>query len=248
MKKKVYFLAALSFLLFAEISVSAQIKTSQLIGAWSSGGDTLTTIIFTEKYFAETIYSIGQKNFISTSGGSWVTEGNKLIKTIEFHSSMPVLTGEVIKNVLINVRHKDTLVTTSNGVIRGNREWIRVDNGKPGALSGAWLITGRMQNGELESITPGARRTMKILSGTRFQWIAYNTETKEFLGTGGGTYTAEDGKYIESIEFFSRDNNRVGAVLEFDFELNDGEWRHKGMSSKGEPIDEVWTKREKVQL
>ena len=67
-------------------------------------------------------------------------------------------------------------------------------------------------------------------------------------GTGGGTYTTRDGKYTEIIEFFSRDNSRVGASLTFDFALENGAWRHKGKSSKGEPIDEVWTRREKIGL
>jgi hypothetical protein len=105
-----------------------------------------------------------------------------------------------------------------------------------------------MNDGQFNKITPGARRTMKILSGTRFQWIAYNTDTKEFFGTGGGTYTTVNGKYTENIEFFSRDNNRVGASLQFDFTIEDGNWHHKGLSSKGDPIDEVWTKREKIGL
>ena len=60
---------------------------------------------------------------------------------------------------------------------------------------------------------------MKILSGTRFQWIAYNTETKKFMATGGGTYTTLKGKYKENIEFFSRDNSKVGLNLEFDYEI-----------------------------
>ncbi len=127
-------------------------------------------------------------------------------------------------------------------------EWIHIDNGTPGKLSGAWLITGRMNDGKMSKMNPGARRTMKILSGTRFQWIAYNVDTKEFLGTGGGTYTTENGKYTENILFFSRDNNRVGASLQFDFTLEDGNWRHKGLSSKGDLIDEVWTKRDKVGI
>jgi hypothetical protein len=105
-----------------------------------------------------------------------------------------------------------------------------------------------VRDGQLSKMTPGARRTMKILSGTRFQWIAYNTETKEFSGTGGGTYTTVNGKYTENIEFFSRDNSRVGASLTFDFSLEDGAWRHSGRSSKGDPINEVWTKREKIGL
>lgn len=127
-------------------------------------------------------------------------------------------------------------------------EWKRIDDGAPGQLAGAWLITGRKVNDEMHTIKPGARRTMKILSGTRFQWIAYNAETKEFFGTGGGTYTTQNGKYTEHIDFFSRDNSRVGASLEFDFSLEDGNWRHKGLSSKGDPIDEVWTKREKTGI
>src|SRR3546814_20160262 len=56
----------------------------------------------------------------------------------------------------------------------------------------SWLITGRVRDGEMSKMTPGARRTMKILSGTRFQWIAYNVETGEFSGTGGGTYTRSE--------------------------------------------------------
>ena len=97
-------------------------------------------------------------------------------------------------------------------------------------------------------MTPGERKTMKILSGTRFQWIAYNVDTKEVFGTGGGTYTTVDGKYTENIEFFSRDASRVGTTLTFDFSLPDGEWRHQGKSSKGEPLDEVWTQREKLGI
>jgi hypothetical protein len=98
-------------------------------------------------------------------------------------------------------------------------------------------------------MTPGARRTMKILSGTRFQWIAYNVETKQFFGTGGGTYSTVDGKYTENIDFFSRDQSRVGMSLEFTFAIDDeGGWRHSGKSSKGDTIDEIWTQREKLGL
>ena len=91
--------------------------------------------------------------------------------------------------------------------------------------------------------TDRSRKTMKILSGTRFQWIAYDTESKEFKGTGGGTYTTTNGKYTEKIEFFSRDISRVGASLEFDFELKLGDWVHSGKTSKGDPLYEFWSLR-----
>jgi hypothetical protein len=68
-----------------------------------------------------------------------------------------------------------------------------------------------------------------------------------FLGTGGGSYTASKGQYIENIMFFSRDNTRVGASLSFDFEIIEGAWHHKGLSSKGQPIHEIWVKRTELK-
>jgi hypothetical protein len=105
-------------------------------------------------------------------------------------------------------------------------------------------MSGRERNGEIQvRNTTGPRKTMKILSGTRFQWIAYNTETKQFSGTGGGSYTTVNGVYTENIEFFSRDDTRVGASLKFDFKLVDGKWDHSGFSSKGDPLHEIWSVR-----
>ena len=123
--------------------------------------------------------------------------------------------------------------------------FTRVDDGAPGALQGAWVMSGRKRNNKLQyRDTSLPRKTMKILSGTRFQWIAYNTETKDFRGTGGGTYTTVNGTYTENIKFFSKDNSRVGASLEFSYDLEENNWIHTGLSSKGQPIYEIWSKRE----
>ena len=122
----------------------------------------------------------------------------------------------------------------------------RIDDGGPGDLNGAWLMSGRYRNGEKQMRnTDRPRKTMKILSGTRFQWIAFDTEKKEFKGTGGGTYTTVEGKYSENIEFFSRDNSRVGMNLEFNYNIEKGDWIHKGKTSKGDPLHEIWEERKK---
>jgi hypothetical protein len=126
--------------------------------------------------------------------------------------------------------------------------WTRTDDGAPGALEGSWLMTGRKRDGEISTRRPGARRTMKILSGTRFQWIAYNVETKEFFGSGGGTYSTADGKYTESIEFFSRDDTRTGRSLEFQYDMVEGVWHHIGKSTAGEPMHEVWNRRKELGI
>lgn len=223
----------------------AQLKPTDLIGAWEQVENNVrTTMICSDKFFAVTVYHVEEKKFIGTYGGSYRIESKTLIEAIEFNT---------LHNEMIGKEDVFNIVSLANGKLSLKKEknktvWNKVDDGKPGALAGAWLITGRVVNNENQSITPGARKTMKIVSGTRFQWIAYNSDTKEFFGTGGGTYTTVDGKYTESLLFFSRDSNRVGAKLEFDFALEEGKWRHKGLSSKGDPIDEVWTKRELLGL
>lgn len=213
-----------------------------LQGAWTTsytneeGEEVTVSAILTDGYMAQTFYNEQARRFDYTLGGSWTVEGNTFNLSCEFHS------GDTTK-----VGQTESLVFDLKGdqvTVEGNdRIWNRIDDGKPGVLKGAYLITGRKRDGEISKRTPGSRKTMKILSGTRFQWIAYDTETTKFSGTGGGTYTAKDGEYIETIDFFSRDGSRVGAVLPFSFEIIDKEWHHSGLSSKGDPIYEIWTPR-----
>ena len=215
-----------------------------LVGAWETRhGNSQVTMICSEKYFSVAIYETENRKFISTHGGTYRVEGGEWVSILEFHSANPELVGRELRQKVAVKKGALTFDDPS-----GKVEWRQLDDGTPGQLAGAWLITGRMRNGQMSKMTPGARRTMKILSGTRFQWIAYNVETKQFSGTGGGTYTTADGKYTENIGFFSRDSSRVGASLTFEFSLEDSRWRHQGVSSKGDPIDEVWTKRETIGL
>lgn len=81
----------------------------------------------------------------------------------------------------------------------------------------------------------GPRKTIKLLTGGRFQWVALNPETKQFFGTGGGTYT-------ESIDFFSRDNSRAGRSIPFGATVNGDEGHHTGQSSTGGTVDEIWSR------
>jgi hypothetical protein len=129
-----------------------------------------------------------------------------------------------------------------NSDISGKKaSWELLDKGE-GAMSGTWRMSGRKTDGKIVMSPPRARKTLKVLTGTKFQWVAINAETKEFFGTGGGSYSFINEKYTENIEFFSRDNSRVGASLSFDGKLVDGNWHHSGLSSTGNSIYEVWTK------
>jgi len=216
-----------------------------LQGAWETTvseqeGEVNYIAIVADKYVSVTRFSKRSGMFYGTSGGAVIAEDGVLKLTYEYFSSDPSLVG--------TVGEMEYAMDGNNLKVEGfmNR-WKKLDSGKPGALANAWLITGREREGKMTKRKPGPRKTMKILSGTRFQWIAYNVETKEFMGTGGGTYTTVDGIYTENIDFFSRDNSRVGASLEFDFELEEDDWHHSGLSSKGSEIYEVWSPRSTVE-
>lgn len=217
-------------------------QAQSLIGAWEALGDfngkqLRSVVIFTENHQVGTFYDAKTGAFMGTNGGGWSIDGNTITEVIEFDTENSERVGST---------HSFDIELSENELKIKNTPvvWRRIDNGTPGNLAGAWLISERMRDGELQKRdTNRPRKTMKILSDTRFQWIAYNTETKEFMGTGGGTYTTIDGKYIENIEFFSRDDNRVGTSLQFDYELKDSDWHHSGLSSKGNPIYEVWSLR-----
>lgn len=218
------------------------ISAQQLEGAWKlthKDGKTITdreTIkILQDDYFAYGTRESGSNEFIAAGGGEFFTDSG-YIESYDFHTQDPEMVGTEKKYELQYNNERLKLIDPD-----GKTEiWQKISD-EEDDLSGNWVITGRQRNGEMRTSTPGARRTIKILGGGRFQWVAFNSDTKEFHGTGGGTYTAEDGNYTENIEFFSRDDSRVGASLPFVYEVKDGEWHHSGKTSKGDPMYEIWS-------
>ena len=229
------------FILFTPLGL--MVLGQSIEGAWEAvsefnGQKVRSVVIFAGGYQSLAVYDFETGAFLFSNGGKYQLEGRKMIETVEFNTAQPEEVG---------MEHSFEIVLseTELSIVGDEMIFKKLDDGKPGELAGAWLISGRMRDGEIqERDTNRPRKTMKILSGSRFQWIAYNTETKEFKGTGGGTYTTIEGKYTENIEFFSRDDARVGASLEFSFEIKDGQWHHSGKSSKGSDIYEVWSQRE----
>ncbi|HSJ66351.1 MAG TPA: hypothetical protein VK921_01695 [Anditalea sp.] len=235
----------LSLLIF--LLISNNLFSQELEGAWQlthvNGkeiSDKEFVKIYQDGYFSFGAKSIPSNEFQSAGGGEYLLDGAKYTEKFDFHTDNKELVGKTGVHRVDWVEEK--MVITGQDEGRERIEiWKRLSDDSDD-LTGNWVFTGRKnKEGELSTSTPGARRTVKILSGGRFQWIAFNSETKEFMGTGGGTYTAEDGKYTENIQFFSRDNDRVGASLSFDYEVKDGRWHHSGTSSKGDPMYELWS-------
>jgi hypothetical protein len=219
-------------------TVSGQTNSSAIAGAWQiQDGDKQHVLIIQDGFFLHSFYKNSGKDFISSQGGTYTIENQKISAKIYFDTENKAVVGKYL-NGHFSINHN----TMKLSINRQGKDWERLDNGSA-PLAGIWRITSRMQDGKVTPIhQTGARQTYKILSGTRFQWAAINPETKEFSGSGGGTYTFSNGKYTENIEFFSRDSSRVGASLSFEGKLENGEWHHSGLSSKGDKIYEIWSR------
>ncbi|TVZ59517.1 hypothetical protein NA63_2052 [Flavobacteriaceae bacterium MAR_2010_105] len=230
-------------LVCALLSINATAQSC--IGAWEryftneQGENLKSVVLFADGYQVISTYNADTGTFLSTNGGTWKLKGDIMTEKVEFHTDDDDLIGTEASFQIV-------ITETTLEIVGSSLKFNKIDDGTPGELRGAWLMSGRFRDGnEQLRDTSGPRKTMKILSGTRFQWIAYNIETKQFMGTGGGKYTTIDGKYTETIAFFSRDDSKVGLSLQFDYDLIDGKWHHKGFSSKGEPLHEIWSVREK---
>ncbi|UBM58292.1 membrane or secreted protein [Marinilongibacter aquaticus] len=206
-------------------------------GAWLSREGTIETVLqVLPAYITVTHFDEENKSFSWTWGGSYVlSKRGKMEVDIHFDSRDSAAVGQ------LKTCDFALLSGTKMNFIGSGFE--RIDAAKETPLAGVWRISSRGNGeGEMREMPLRARRTLKVLTGTRFQWIAMNIETGQFFGTGGGTYTLENGQYTEHIRFFSRDGSRVGAELSFDAKVGEEEWLHSGKSSKGSPIKEVWSK------
>ncbi|MCS7018871.1 MAG: membrane or secreted protein [Cytophagales bacterium] len=219
-------------------------QTHSLKGAWHvtnvQGLPNGTTLIYlmSDAYFASAVFNEPNKQFIGILGGTYRIEDNKIMAVLEFNStdSSTVGTSRTF-TFQLNPNGNTMQVSSPEGVAQ---TWERIDEGAT-PLTGLWRFAGRVDaEGKETRSQRSARKTIKLLTGGYFVWAAINTDTKQFFGCGGGTYTAQNGKYTENIKFFSRDNSRVGMSLTFDFELKNNEWHHKGKNSRGEPLYEIW--------
>ncbi len=222
-----------TFLFLFAYCISLLISAQNLNGAWINKNDQSTILILVkDNYFTRTVFT--PTEFVESVGGIFETKDDQIRINLEFDTALNQLgTFDLEYELNGDVLTIDYL------------KFQRADNGSA-PLAGVWQISGRNdEDGNFTEIKhTGSRKTLKLLTGTYFQWFAIDPGKKKFYGTGGGTYTFKDGKYTENIEFFSRDNSRVGASLYFDDKIENDKWIHTGLSSKGEPLNEVWQKIE----
>ena len=218
--KKIFLLSILNIL----YSCSQLDNTASSVFEIDKTDETIERLIIDSEYLVVTEFNKTSGAFVKSYGGYYEIVGDSYQVSLEFNSDF----------------EKDSIKSIE---LTKDNNWRNISKPKS-MLQGKWVMSGRYNNGEFRTRdTNLPRKTMKVLINGFFQWIAFNTETFRFSGSGGGEYEAVDGKYIEKIQYFSRDDSRVGAELDFNYEVKEGDWYHSGLSSKGNPINEVWTLR-----
>lgn len=193
-------------------------------------------ILIKDQYFSFINYDDGNKEFGYTWGGPLRQQANTISLLIEYNSKDSTRIGKTA-----NLHYKDENSAVYISMNGSERPYIK-QKALSQNLDALWRITGRQEGNTMRDIPRADRKTIKILVDGYFQWIAINPAQKGFYGTGGGYYQFVDNRYMEKILFFSRDNNRVGQQLHFDGKLENNTWHHRGKSSKGDDIYEIWSK------
>lgn len=224
------------------------LNAQNLDGAWQLieyNGEEVTNRevikVVQDHYFALGSRDLQTNAFLGAAGGEFEIKDNQLIENRDFDTYNASKIGEKRSYSIKWIGDKKIELSSPDE----HKIWQKISI-KTQDLDGNWVITGRQRNGEMKTMTLGDRRTIKILAGGRFQWVAFNSATKQFYASGGGTYSAENGVYQENIDFFSKDSDRVGASLKFEYRLKDGQWHHSGQSSTGKPIYEIWSRYQEV--
>ena len=234
---KLPFVILLLILAYTSI-LSAQLPSNVYFFQEKVGNRTLHhELKIKDDYLIQNVYETTPNKFIKSIGGYFTIVGDMLKVKLEFNS-------DYAKDSITEVSYPyslqgDTLVLHTEPQLK----YLASETMKQ-ELDGYWLFATRgPDTGQERRDDTTARKTLKVLQDNTFQWIAYNTETMKFSGTGGGSFTSEDGVYIEKINFFSKDDSRVGAELKFNYELKENDWHHTGKNSKGEPMYEIWARR-----
>ena len=88
-------------------------------------------------------------------------------------------------------------------------------------LDGAFIVTGGQHGDKILSVADiEKQKVIKIFKNGYWIGAFFGNPQQPFNGTCGGTYKTENGKYIETVNFYSWDSTAVGDTYSFNYSLN----------------------------
>lgn len=195
--------------------------------------------LFSNTYFTYAAYDKATGEFTEASGGTYSLNKLSYKEYLDIDSNEPEHSGQTVE--YLNVLEEDQLILT-NLKTGAKEKWVRFDKADNYQMAFCWRIHKKKDQGDTgwRTIAYRPRKTLKMLTNSRYQVLALNSETGQFVGSSGGRWTGEDDTYIEHVEFFSKDQTNVGRSLEFKRAFVEGLWLHTGKTTKGEDMMEKW--------
>ena len=192
--KALSFFYSIVLCLILTVADSTLARKTAFDGAWEvvtkNGIDLKHRAVFMVEspYAFYTEFDVENKKFVGSLGGVIKVMANRIMLINEFNTWLPDQVGTTYQMVGLL---KANQVTFTWLVDNEQVEMVckRIDDGTSD-LAGSWRITDRLRDGEMQVMRQGSRKTIKMITGTRFQWAAFNSESKQFSGTGGGTVEA----------------------------------------------------------
>lgn len=96
------------------------------------------------------------------------------------------------------------------------------------APEGAFKVVESQYGNDPAATGTGKQTILKIFKDG--YWIAafFGDPEMPFSGSGGGTFNIKDGKYIETLNFYSWDSTAVGDVYTFNYKLSGNSYTQEG--------------------
>lgn len=195
--------------------------------------------LYSNSYFTSATYHKNTGEFLQATGGLYSLENLNYKEHLEIDSKEPEHSGTT-NDYMASL--KANMLTLINLITGEQERWEKFDDADNYEMAFCWRIHKKMDEGETEwrTIEYAPRKTLKMITNNRYQVLALNSETGQFVGSSGGNWTSTEDTYSEHVEFFSKDQNNVGRLLKFDRSFENGLWLHSGKNTKGELMMEKW--------
>lgn len=96
-------------------------------------------------------------------------------------------------------------------------------------LEGAYLLQASQYGNEVtKNEDTRATKAVKIFKDGYWISAAFGNQKYPFGGSGGGTFTTQNGKYNETLRYYSWDSTAVGKTYSFDYRLEQDRFIQSG--------------------
>lgn len=197
--------------------------------------------LYSNSYFTSAAYHKSSGEFIEAKGGTYSLDHLSYKEHLEIDSTEPEHSGTTVNHVAELNNGSLTIINLHTGV---KEQWAKFDDADNYQMTTCWRIHKKLDEGDTDwrTIEYAPRKTLKMVTNSRYQVLALNSKTGQFVGSSGGNWSSNENTYTENVEFFSKDQSNAGRSLKFDRKFENGLWLHSGKDTKGKLMKEKWVR------